>query len=208
MGGLTTRLFHPALVDELLARRDRSGDEARLRSLADNEARLDSLADTERTELDLARAAHQKLQDAMTVVQRTIRAMEEVEHRSATPAGIESWDFADQEATHEQLAASVTAPAAGLESSSNSALQQITNADTSVRQLSGSPFPQRAAELAPLTETVSAMVSSLEELLDRMTHARDDLLARADEHAAYRTRPKACRAHTRTSSRQAASRLR
>ena len=187
MGGLTTRLFHPALVDELLARRDRSGDEARLRSLADNEARLDSLADTERTELDLARAAHQKLQDAMTVVQRTIRAMEEVEHRSATPAGIESWDFADQEATHEQLAASVTALAAGLESSSNSALQQITNADTSVRQLSGSPFPQRAAELAPLTETVSAMVSSLEELLDRMTHARDDLLARADEHAAYRT---------------------
>lgn len=61
--------------------------------------------------LDLAGPADDAIQQALDLVQRALRAVGQVERRSALPVGFSGWGMADQLSVHERTAASVKAPA-------------------------------------------------------------------------------------------------
>jgi SOS-response transcriptional repressor LexA len=136
--------------------------------------------------LALASPAQQQLGSALSLLQRVARAMDQVEHRGAVPAGMDDWDYADQEAVHEQLAASMTDPVAYLESCSEQAAQGVMDAGVDVGQFSAQKFAKHATRLARIIETVSELERMSGNLLDRVTRARGDLAARSDVCADYR----------------------
>jgi SOS-response transcriptional repressor LexA len=136
--------------------------------------------------LELAGPAQQKLQDALDALQRAMHAMGQVEHRGAMPAGMAGWDLGDQAAVHAQLAASVTDPAAYLESCLLQVVLAFEDAGDDVGQLMAPKFAKHADRLAPIIETVSELADQSELLLGRATRARDDLGDRTEVCADYR----------------------
>jgi hypothetical protein len=135
---------------------------------------------------DLAGPAQGKLHDALDLLRRAMRAMTQIEHRSALPAGIDDWDYADQAAVHRQLAALVADPTAHLESSLVGAVPMFTDAAASVSQLTTEKFARYSARLAPIMETAFEL-GDLSGLLRRQVMlTRDDLRARIAICADYR----------------------
>ena len=136
--------------------------------------------------LDLAGPALEKLQDALEALQRAMRAMVQVEQRSTVPAEMDDWDFRDQEATHQELAALVTGPAAELESYSVQVVSVIKDAENEVWQLTALTFAEHANQLAPIIEVLTELENLSMRLLSRVTIAQDDLRTRTDVSADYR----------------------
>jgi SOS-response transcriptional repressor LexA len=136
--------------------------------------------------LDLAGPGWEKLQAARDGFRRAVRAMDQVEHRGAVPAGMTGWDYRDQLAVHEQLAASVRDPAARLESCLAEAVSALEEAAHDIGQLTTSRFARFATELEPMITTVSELENLTWRLLSRVSQTRDDLRARTEACGDYR----------------------
>jgi SOS-response transcriptional repressor LexA len=136
---------------------------------------------------DLAGPAQQRLQDLLTLLQRTKRVLEQVDHSGAKPTGMDEWEsFADQDRKHEQLAAALTDPAEDLKRRSERVLQTAVKAGEYVRQLSAPHFAKRVARLAPIVRTVSELDAISGELAGKAAAMRDDLTDRAEDYPEYR----------------------
>ena len=138
----------------------------------------------------LAEQAQKRLQNLLTVLQRTGRVMEQVEHSSTKPAGMDNWEsFADQDRRHEQIAASVTDPAADLTACSEQAFQAARDAGEYVRRLSARHFSRRASKLASVIKVVTELEAVSGELAGRVAEARDELTERAEDYPDYYQTP-------------------
>ena len=134
----------------------------------------------------LAEQAQKRLQDLLTTLQRTGRMMEQVEHSSAKPAGMDDWEsFADQDRRHEQIAASVTDPVADLMACSEQAFQAAKDAGEYVRRLSAPHFSGRASKLTSVITVVTELEALSGELAGRVARARAELTERAEDYPGY-----------------------
>lgn len=138
------------------------------------------------TWLDLAGPAEEKIRRGMDTLQRAMHAMGQVEHRGTAPTGMRSWDYEDQKAVHEQLAASVASPAAHLEACAARIVPAVTDMGADVGQLTAAKFAEYAADLEPMIQAVSEIAERSSLLLTRVMVARDDLRIRARICADYR----------------------
>ena len=149
------------------------------------------------TWLDLAGPAEEKIRHAMDTLQRALHAMGQVEHRGTAPTGMRSWDYEDQKAVHEQLAASVASPAAHLETCAARIVVAFTDMGDDVGQLTAVRFAEHAADLEPMIQAVSEIAERSSLLLTRVMAARDDLSIRTRTCADYRTSSESMsKAHT------------
>jgi SOS-response transcriptional repressor LexA len=138
----------------------------------------------------LAGPAQRRLQDLLTVLQRTARVMEQVEHSSAKPAEMDDWEsFEDQDRTHEQLAASVTDPAEDLKACSEQAFQAARDAGEYVRRLSAHQFAKRASRLAPIITMVTELEAMSGKLAGKVAEVRDELKERTEDYPDYYRTP-------------------
>src|SRR5262249_49516356 len=113
----------------------------------------------------LASPAQQRLQDLAAALQSTTRTPEQGKHTRPEPAGMDDWEsFEDQDRTHEQLAASVTDPAADLKACSKEAFEAARDAGDYVRRLGAKQFAKRASRLAPIIKTVTGLEATSGEL--------------------------------------------
>jgi repressor LexA len=99
---------------------------------------------------------------------------------------MDRWDYRDQKDVHEQLAASVIDPAAHLESSSAEVVRVFENAANYIGRLTAPQFAEYAAELKPMSDTVSKIENLSGQLLSSVKEVRDDLRARTKLCADYR----------------------
>jgi SOS-response transcriptional repressor LexA len=157
----------------------------------------------------LAGRAQQGWQDARGVLRRVASAMDRLERRGAAPPGINDWDYADQQAVHHRLAASMAEPVAEMEAQSERAARLVTEATADVQQLRSAGYAQLPGRLAPMIESVSEFAQMSDGLLDRMTGALDNMHARAaaDYHSLSEAVSRA-RAHVEEANRDAATVLR
>jgi TIR domain/SIR2-like domain len=132
-----------------------------------------------RTLLDLAGPAQEKLLDALGILRRALHAMGQVE-RAAVPPGMSDWDYTDQQAVHEQLAASLTEPTAYLEGCSTQVVSVFTAAEADVGRLTARTFAEYSPRLEPIRQLTSELADLSGQLLDRVKRARDDLHARTE----------------------------
>jgi SOS-response transcriptional repressor LexA len=147
--------------------------------------------------LDLVRAAQEKLQNALAVLDRAAPQMRDVERYSAMPAGMSSWHPDEQEPVHQELAASVADPAARLESCLEQAIPAFESAEAQVWQFTAPKFARLADWVAPVMERVSKLEETSRLLLNGVTRARDDMRIRAEIYADYQPPYRALeRAHT------------
>ena len=130
--------------------------------------------------LGLAGGAQEKLQTVLVVLQRAMRAAEQVELSGAVPAGMNERGYADQEAVHQQLAVAVTNSATLLESCSAQVVPAFEDAEVAVWQLTTPKFAKHAAGLVPIIERVAKLEDVSRQLLDRVARARDDLHVRTE----------------------------
>lgn len=138
----------------------------------------------------LVEQAQKRLQNLLTVLQRTEHVMEEVTYSSAKPDGMDDWEsFAAQDRRHEQIAAAMTDPAADLSVCSGQALQAAREAGEYVRRLSARHFSGRASRLMPVINTVAKLQAASSELAGRVTAARDELTERAEDYPDYYRAP-------------------
>jgi SOS-response transcriptional repressor LexA len=144
-------------------------------------------AKSQRGLLDLAGPAQQKLRRVQDALERALHAMGQVEHRSAMPLGMGTWDYEDQRAVHEQLAASVTSPAESLLSCSIQIIPLFTDAGTDVGRLTAPAFAAYSTDLARLINMVSELADKTKLLLDRTDTACDDLHGRVGRCSDYLT---------------------
>jgi SOS-response transcriptional repressor LexA len=140
----------------------------------------------------LASEAQERLQKMLTVLQRTARVIEQVEHSSAKPADMDDWEsYRDQDRAHDQLATSVSAPAQDLKACSEEALQAAEDAGEYVRRLGAQQFAKRAAKLAPITRMVTELGAISEQLANDTAQVRDELEERAEDYPDYYEAPSA-----------------
>ena len=135
--------------------------------------------------LDLAGPAQQKLRRVQDALQRAQYAMGQVEHRGAMPRGMGAWDYEDQKAVHEQLAASVTSPAESLLSCAAQIIPLVTDAGTDVGRLTARTFAAYSADLAPMMAMVSELAGQTALLLHRTENVCDDLRKRVGKCSDY-----------------------
>lgn len=129
---------------------------------------------------DLAGLAQEKLKSALDALDDAERAMERVEYRDATSAGLNDWDFPGQKAAHEEVADRLTEPAADLRSCSERVLAAFQCAETEVWPLTAPKFARHAVRLVRITDRVVKLADGSRQLLARATQSRDDLEVRAD----------------------------
>jgi SOS-response transcriptional repressor LexA len=134
----------------------------------------------------LAGEAQERLQSILTVLRRTARIVEQVEHSSAKPAGMDDWEsYRDQDRTHDQLATSVSAPAKDLKACSEEVLQAAEDAGGYVRRLGAQQFAKRASKLAPIVRMVAELEAMSGQLANDMAQMRDELEDRAEDYPDY-----------------------
>ena len=126
------------------------------------------------TTLSLQVLADRQVQEALAAVRRAARAMDRVAGCVALPIGMTTWDPADQQAVHEQLAVSAAGPAASLRDRLREAADAVSAATAQV---------VRTAAGAALTAALVAPAAALEalsaELVERVTLAYEDLAHRS-----------------------------
>ena len=128
----------------------------------------------------------------LTVLQRTARVVEQVEHSSAKPADMDNWEsYRDQDRTHDQLATSVSAPAKDLKACSEEVLQAAEDAGEYVRRLGAQQFAKRASKPAPITRMVAELEAICGQLADDTAQLRDELEERAEDYPDYYEAPRA-----------------
>jgi SOS-response transcriptional repressor LexA len=138
----------------------------------------------------LVEQAQKRLQNLLTVLQRTGRVMEEVKYSSTKPAGMDDWEsFAAQNRRHEEIAASITDPAADLTACSEQASQAARDAGEYVRRLSARHFSSRASKLASVIKIVTELQAMSRELADRVAETRRELTERAEDYPDYYRTP-------------------
>jgi SOS-response transcriptional repressor LexA len=157
--------------------------ERSLRELANTRTRIDSRAHpsaavSENSLYALAGRAQQQWQDALTATQDTVRLMNRAERRSATPPGIDVWEYMDQLAVHKRLAKSTVELMVELESQSERVTQVVKEAKAHVEQLRERGFVQLPSRLASMVESVSDFQGASSGLLNRMMQLLDDLDSR------------------------------
>jgi TIR domain-containing protein/SIR2-like protein len=140
---------------------------------------------------DLAGAAQEALRAALGVIQRALHALDRLEGRSAMPPGMQTWEFDDQYAVHEQLARSVRDPvaqleryAAELETYSLEIIPAFAGVEREVERLTAERFARYAAGLVPVTDSVFELADLSGLLLRRLMLALDDLRVRSDLYVA------------------------
>jgi SOS-response transcriptional repressor LexA len=135
--------------------------------------------------LDLAGPAQHKLRLAQDALQRTLHSMGQVEHRGAKPPGMGFWDFEDQQAVHEQLAASVSSPTESLLACSEQLILVLTDVAGDCGRLSAPAFVEYATDLAPMMRAMSELADQTALLLDRAGKACVDLGERVRGSSSY-----------------------
>ena len=136
--------------------------------------------------LDNAALALNKLRQARDALELTMRAMRQVEQRSAVPTGMVDWDYSDQEATHERLAAAVADPAAQLVSYSAQVVSVFKSAVNDVGRLTAPALARHVTQLIPIIEVVSELEQLSGQLLSSMTRVQEDFRVRINIYADYR----------------------
>ena len=140
-----------------------------------------------RTAFDLASRMQEKLQDALDLLQDAMHAMDQLERRGSQPPGIGGWEYVDQLAVHEQLAASVINPARVVESSADRVVSVFAKAEVDVRQLTSLKLGINPTRLSTTAQAVSGLEDLSRRLLTRVTLADDDLHARSRLCSDYHT---------------------
>lgn len=137
--------------------------------------------------LDLAGPADERIGDAIEATRRALRAIGQLERRTASPAGMLTWDLADQEAVLEQLAAAGAAPAARLGASVAQLAVAIQNAGDLASQLLAPRFAERRKRLNPLVRNIEELNLLVIDLEGRLAVVLADVRERAQNVGAYRT---------------------
>lgn len=125
--------------------------------------------------LDLAGPAERALQEALDVAQRALRAVGQVERRSALPPGADRWAAADQLFIHKRMAESVMDPINRLQAETTALESAVNEADGPTGLLTGQQDPV----LDALFELVNELASACDDLGGRVaacsTHIEDHL---------------------------------
>jgi len=128
--------------------------------------------------LGLAGRAQQGWQDALAAAVDAERAIRRVVRQGVAAADIDEWDYADQQAVHKRLAASIVGPAAELESHSKRVFELAKDARSRVGRLRSAGFVQLASRLSPLLKSMSDFEQLANDLLDQLAQEIDDLNSR------------------------------
>jgi SOS-response transcriptional repressor LexA len=175
---------HPYIRNYLPSHAQAARDVGVGQSLADPSQAANNMTPWE-TLLDLVSQAQTRLNVALDALQRAMRAMRQVELRSAVPAGLSDWDYSDQKAVHENLATSVLEPAAQLKSYCAQVVSVFEEMESSVWQLVHPRFENYLDQLRPVIETLSELEDLSRRLLGMLTRARDGLRARTNVLTTY-----------------------
>jgi hypothetical protein len=122
--------------------------------------------------------ADRQVQEALATMRRAARAMDRVAGCVALPIGMTTWDPADQQAVHEQLAVSAVGPAASL----HNRLRQGANAVAAAAQaarISARAKPGPTSAPARITPAAAGLEALSTELAERVKLAHDDLVQRS-----------------------------
>jgi SOS-response transcriptional repressor LexA len=125
--------------------------------------------------IPLAGLAQQRLQAALTLLQRAGEALDQVERRGVIPDAMDRYDYAVQAAFYEQLVASIKDPAEELASYSQQARTEIARAGDYVTRLGVPRFAEHPGQLAPIVERVAELERTSAELLARAAQSQSDL---------------------------------
>jgi hypothetical protein len=131
------------------------------------------------TTLSLQVLADRQVQEALAAVRRAARAMDRVAGCVALPIGMTTWDPADQQAVHEQLAVSAAGPAASLHDRLREAANAAAAATAQVARTAAGPEPGSALAPARVAPAAAALEALLAELAERVTLVHDDLAHRS-----------------------------
>ena len=130
------------------------------------------------TALSLQASADRQVEEALAAVRRAARAMDRVMGCVALPIGMTTWDAADQEAVHEQLAVSAAGPAADLRERLHQAADAVSAAAQAARiRAQAEPGPASASGRIAVAATGLEALSA--ELAERVTLAHDVLAHRS-----------------------------
>jgi SOS-response transcriptional repressor LexA len=132
------------------------------------------------TVFDLAGQAEGKLDAAVGALHRNERALHQVEQLAVPPPGSDEWEYEHQKAVHNDLAASLALPTEHLVSCSADLAGVFGAATAEVWELAPT-FSRNTARLARITERVSRLADTSEQLLGQVLRARDDLRDRIDD---------------------------
>lgn len=148
--------------------------------------------------LDLAGPADERLGDALEDTRRALRAIGQLERRTASPAGLLGWDLADQKAVLEQLAAAATSPIAWLGTNVAQLAVAVQDAGDLASQLLAPRFEDSRHRLEPLTHNIEELDSLVIDLERRLLAVLADLRDRVLSVHTYQASVEAlkeCAAH-------------
>ena len=132
------------------------------------------------TVFDLAGQAEGKLDAAVDALHRNEHALHQVEQLAVPPPGSDDWEYEHQKAVHNDLAASLALPTEHLVSCSADLAGVFGTATAEVWELAPT-FSRNTARLARITERISRLADTSEQLLGQVLRARDDLRDRIDD---------------------------
>lgn len=132
------------------------------------------------TTLSLQVLADRQVQEALAAVRRAARAMDRVAGCVALPIGMTTWDPADQQAVHEQLAVSAAGPAVSLRDRLQEATDAVAAATAQAARTAAQADPGSALAPARVAPTAAALEALLAKLAERVRLARDDLAHRSE----------------------------
>jgi hypothetical protein len=136
-------------------------------------------ADPPVTTLSLQVLADRQLQEAFAAVRRAARAMDRVARCVALPIGMTTWDPADQQAVHEQLAVSTAGSVASLRDQLREAADTVATAADQAARTAAQAEPGSALPPARVAPTAAALEALSAELVERVTLAHADLADRS-----------------------------
>jgi hypothetical protein len=136
--------------------------------------------------LDLAAPSERALQLSLDVIQLSLRAMAQVERRGKAPEGIETWDYSDQAAVHQQLAAAVDQPIERLANDAARLVGALEEADEMAGQLWAERFAAHASQLEPLRALTGELDGLCAHLAARATGWESTLVERSERSDVYK----------------------
>jgi SOS-response transcriptional repressor LexA len=128
--------------------------------------------------LTLAAHAHQKLTDALELLDRAEDAMRQVRRRSVLPPGLDTSEYPYQTVKHKNIADSLVEPANLLKANSARIASTMEDAAGEIWDLAGPRFDVQVSRLAPIIHSVSELADISGGLLASSGMAADDLSGR------------------------------
>ena len=131
--------------------------------------------------LDIAGPAENSLKQAIEDGRRVMRAVGQLERRITAPAGMLGWDLSDQQAVHQQIAASAAASSDWVKEASEKLVVGVqTAADTSSKLLARQ-FADRLERLRPLLVLIEELRTICDDVAPRLEAYLADLRGRAED---------------------------